>query len=260
MDRKVNLAFVRAVDGNAVESATKIINRTRTHKALYEHIIRTSARRNWVALLIESETPDFYLLRNLSGRLSTISFQLCCDGLRLAYRVHREGRTVGAYESHLNLWMTQQLRLAVNIRDVNRIDLAEPAGRLILQEYHEHQRLRPWTTPSFKQTLPHPVEQFYAGNVQHLRDFLKPDVDLAYLQTILHPGFSVDEALERLLHVLNLPYLPDDTVEIERSEPEKGIQVIEGHAILDTATWHEKKVLPKGWAIIDYNSWIETET
>jgi hypothetical protein len=263
----LNFAFVKSSNVTAIENAIILINRSRHQQVNYRRIIRTSPRRGWTALIIDSATPDHYLMRNLSGRLSTQTFEFGVNGVALYYRIHNEGRTVGAYESHLALWVAQQLRMIISTADVTRIDLAEPAGRLILQRYHEHQRTRAWTQPSAGEKIAPVIEQHYIGQASQLKSLLEPGTDLAYVQEIINPGFSAMVALDRLINILTLPYLKGEPVVVPSSEdifaPSEteetleisfsGDHVLKGVEILTPKTWSTMDQLPKAWSIISYD-------
>lgn len=265
----LNFAFVKSSNVAAIESAIVLVNRSRHQQVNYQRIMRTSPRRGWTALIIDSATPDHYLMRNLSSRLTTQTFELGVNAVALYYRLHEEGRTVGAFESHLALWVAQQLRTVISTADVTRIDLAEPAGRLILQRYHEHQRTRAWTQPSAGEKIAPAIEQHYVGQASQLKSLLESGTDLSYVQEIINPGFSAMVALDRLISVLALPYLKGEPVILPSSEdifaPSEteetleisfsGDHVLKGIETLTPKTWADVDQLPKGWSIVAQESW-----
>lgn len=270
MGLELNLAFIRTIDTPSLETALLVVNRTRHHEVPYERVILTAGRQGWSAIVIDHSLPDHYLLRNLSGRLNTTAFELNANELTFGYRLHRDGQTLGAFESHLGLWINQRLRLVINMRDVKRLDLAEPAERFVLQLYHEHQRVRPWSQPSVRQTIPSQIDQYYRGSVQHLKSLVQPSIALNYLEDVFRPGMAAQAAIERLMGVLNLPYLPGDRIEIANEDEDDLAgyndpnintmvqEVVEGYAILDPTYWRGRLLtLPKGWRMIDYRRWEE---
>jgi hypothetical protein len=252
-----NFAFIKTHDIDTVKVNIVLINRSRHHSVGYERIILTEAHHEWCALIIDSNEPDHYLIRNLSGRLNATGFEFGINGIRLFYRLHEDGRTVSAYESHLALWVTQQLRNLVNTADVMGLDLAEPAGRLVLRRYHEHQRSRAWTQPSANEKVPITVETYYQGNAADLSKLFVQGTTTSYIQEILSPGFSPETALERLVEVLNLPYLTETQPELTKSSEDSapGERIVKGYDILKPATWTESATLPTGWHIISSESW-----
>jgi hypothetical protein len=169
----------------------------------------------------------------------------------------------------LALWIAQQLRTIISTADVTRIDLAEPAGRLILQRYHEHQRTRAWTQPSASEKIAPAVEQHYLGQAIQLKPLLEPGTDLAYLQEVINPGFSAMVALDRLIGALSLPYLKGEPVIVPSSEelfmPNQteetleisfsGDQVLKGIEALEPKTWASINQMPKGWGVVSHDNW-----
>ncbi len=265
----LNFAFVKTSNATAVENAIVLVNRSRHQQVSYRRIIRTSSRRNWIGLIIDSVTPDHYLMRNLSGRLNIQAFEIGINNISLYYRLHQDGRTIAAFESHLALWIAQQLRTIISTADVTRIDLAEPAGRLILQRYHEHQRSRAWSQPSAGEKIAPAIEEHYVGKASQLKSLLEPGMDLSYVQEIINPGFSAMVALDRLINVLALPFLKGEPVIVPASEeiflPNEteetleisfsGDQVLKGKEVLQPSTWADADQLPKGWSVISQNAW-----
>ena len=89
-----NFAFVQTDDAEKLEGTIILVNRSRHHRLAYSRIIQTAPRRGWIALIIDSNSPDHYLFRNLSGRLDTTSFEFGRNGMQLYYRLHHKGRTI----------------------------------------------------------------------------------------------------------------------------------------------------------------------
>jgi hypothetical protein len=253
MNTIYNFAFVETTDSKALTDNIVYINKSRHHRIEYKRILQTAPRREWSALILDNNNPDHYLLRNLSGRLQTRAFEFGMNGVRLFYRVHKLGRTASAYESHLGLWVTQELRSLMNTGDVMGLDLAEPAGRLVLRRYHEHQRNRAWTHQNSAK-LPASIEEAYAGSIDDIQDLFAPKTSLAYIQEILAPGFSAQTALERLVEAFALPYLAGDVVEVHNAQGES-VRTIEGYDILKPSTWHEGSALPTDWLMLTHKEW-----
>ncbi len=269
-----NFAFVKTMDMTALENAISLINRSRHHPVNYSRIIQTTPRRGWIALIIDSVTPDHYLLRNISGRLNCHAFEIGINSISLYYRLHDRGRTVDAFESHLALWITQQLRLVLSTDNVMRIDLAEPAGRLVLQRYHEYRRSRAWAQPSANEKIVPSVEKYYAGQPEQLKSLLEPGTDLNYVRDLLKPGFSAREALHRIVTVLALPYFKGEPVIVDIKDhiqinedadlntddldmAFKGRRTVENLAVLESSTWPEDGPLPKGWISLGRDRWTD---
>ncbi len=274
-----NFAFVKTIDSIALRNAIILINRSRHHPVTYTRLIQTKPQRGWIALIIDNVTPDHYLLRNLSGRLETKTFELGMNGISLYYRLHENGQTVSAFESHLALWITQQLRIILNTDNIMRIDLAEPAARLVLQRYHEHRRSRTWAQPSASHKIAPAIEQHYRGQVDKLKDIFEPGTQLAYVRDIVKPGFSAETALKRLVNVLALPYFKGEPVLVESDEQLthsidaqlatvetdanelalvlKGRRVVRDLAVLQPRTWAEDSDLPTGWTVITRDKWTD---
>lgn len=263
-----NFAFVKTAEAAVLENAIILINRSRHQQVNYTRIIQTTARRGWTALILDSVLPDHYLLRNLSGRLHTDAFELGMNTITLYYRLHSSGRTTAAFESHLALWVTQQLRTILSTGNVMRIDLAEPAGRVVLQRYHEHRRSRAWAQPNNSPKLPPAVEQYYAGKANDLEGLFEPGTDLKYVQDIMKPGFSAQDALERLVAALALPYFKGDPVVVEEEDPNAGElgtvmknrRVVRNLAALQPSSWPVNSKLPEGWLTLTQDRWTEEAT
>lgn len=254
-----NFAFIQTKDTFDLEASIVLINRTRQHPVDYKRIIYTAPRRDWTALIIDSAEPDHYLLRSLSSRLQTQAFECGVNDGRLYFRLHKEGRTESAYESDVMHLVNQKLRMLFNTGDVKRLDLAEPAGRLVLRRYHEHQRSRSWTHPISIQIIPPTVEVYYDGKLEQIQHLLMPHTKLEQVQEIFQPGFSTATALERLSTALAMPYITADTVETAGLKPDDPPRIVKGYDILKPSTWPEGSHLPTGWDIILAESW-EKET
>jgi hypothetical protein len=272
-----NFALVRTADMLALEKAILYVNRSRRAPAHYTRIIQTTPRNGWIALIIDSVMPDHYLMRNLSGRLRTHAVELGINNVALYYRLHYDGQTTGAFESHLALWITQQLRLVITTGDITRIDLAEPAGRLVLKRYHEHQQSRAWSQPSANEKIPAEIEQFYIGQAIHLHDLCEPGVDLNYVQDLIKPGFSANQVLTRLAGVLSLPFIKGNPVVVDTKDTPfapntnqlKNMntdelnqqlhrqRIVQGFSTLHPTTWPPTAPLPKGWITLERRQWIE---
>lgn len=268
MNTTYHFAFVQTIDSNDLEGTIALVNRTRHHLIVYDRIIRTAPRRGWSALILDATNPDHYLLRHLSERLKTTAFSFGIQGVRLYYRLHQTGRTVSAFESHLTLWITQQLRALLSTGDVMRLDLGEPAGRLVLRRYHEHQRNRAWSNPTPQLDIPPAVEAHYQGQAADLMALFRLGTAVDDVQEALSPGFSPQAALDRLAQALDLPYLAGDRVEVNNPPATDGSQrrftahepqrVVQGYAILKPGTWPEGGNLPEGWGVVWRSSWEET--
>jgi hypothetical protein len=262
-----NLAFIKSSDVAALDENIILVNRTRQHPNSYEWIIRTAPRSSWIALINSIGTPDHYLMRNLSGRLLAIAFELYADDLALSYRLHHRGQTVAAFESHLDLQIAQRLRLVVNTGDVRRLDLAEPIDRLVLRHYHDHHRSQPWAQATAPRSVPTQLQQHYAGQASDLNELLKSGSKSDYLDDVLQPGYAVETMLERFSSLLDLPYLPGDTVEVPYTADDLSASImanddmmmqhtIKGYDILAPTTWPPDAHLPEGWSRISYQRWI----
>lgn len=266
-----NLAFVKTIDTEALTNAIIFINRMRRDNIQYKSIITTAPRNNWVAVIIHSPTPDHYLLRNISGRVHVRAFELSTNGFSLAYRVHQDGKTTGAYESHLALWITQQLRSLMGTGNVKQVDLAEPAGRLVLKRYLEYRRSWSWQSSKTNESITPDVAWYYGARAEDLKDFLQSDADSNYVKDIIKPGIAASDIFERLIEVLELPFVKGDPVIIDQSPEEKsqagdttkdnnddnlpGHKIIRGLDILQPTTWQKISTLPRGWSRITEEQW-----
>lgn len=261
-----NLAFIKSPDVAVLDEIIILVNRTRQHPISYEWVIRTAPRDSWIALVNSIGTPDHYLMRNLSGRLSVIAFELYADDLSLSYRLHHRGQTVAAFESHLDLQIAQRLHQVVNTGDVRRLDLAEPIDRLVLRHYHEHHRSQPWAQATAPRSIPVELEQYYAGRASALNELLKPGFKSDYLDDVLQPGYAIEAMLERFSSMLDLPYLPGDAVEIPYTADDLNASImanddmimqhtVTGYDILAPTTWPPDAHLPERWSRISYQHW-----
>lgn len=270
-----NLAFVKTNDLENLSNAITFINRARRYPFRYKRLIQTAPRNGWVALILFSPIPDHYLLRNVSGRCNVRAFELSTNDISMSYRLHQDGKTIAAYESHLSLWISQQLRTLLGTGDVSQIDLAEPAGRLILKRYHEYRRQWTWSATSANESVTTDIAWHYAGRAEELKDLLDKNTDIQYVQDIIKPGFSVESAFERLIEVLDLPYIKGDPVmiDVEADQPVKDNEalsklstgeltnalrsqrLIRGLETLKPATWPADAILPKGWIVLSEEQW-----
>lgn len=263
MNTLQNFAFVETTQIEDLEKAIVAINQTRHHSVLYKRVICTAPRWGWCAIILDSNDPDHYLLRNISGRLETTVFEFGINGVRLFYRLHKMGRTVSSFESHLALWVNQQLRALLSTGDVMHLDLAEPAGRLVLRRFHEYQRARAWKEPDTEQAIPVALQQSYMGKADDLKDLFVVGATVPYVQEILSPGYAPKTALDRLIGALKLPYLSGDEVTVQSSASgtvrgyteQNSMRVLKDYDILKPSTWPEGGNLPAGWLIIPRKSW-----
>lgn len=265
-----NFAFVKTIDAEALTKAIIFVNRSRHHPFNYKRITQSAPRSGWIAIVIHHPASDHYLLRNISGRLSVRTVELGTNGFSIAYRVHQNGKTTGAFESHLALWITQQLRALMATGNMAQIDLAEPAGRLILRRYHEYRRS--WSSSKANESVTPDLKRYYDPNPSDLAEFLKTGTDISYVRDVIKPGFSATEAFTRLLEVLELPYIDGAPViaELANSKPEVKVQssinaspsaetdqtrTLRGAEILAPATWNGQLLLPRGWVEITEEQW-----
>ncbi|NDJ85086.1 MAG: hypothetical protein GYB66_04305 [Chloroflexi bacterium] len=274
----INFAFVRTVDMVALKDAILLINRSRHYPVSYSRVIQTTPRSGWIALIMDSMTPDHYLMRNISGRLETTAFELGINGEALYYRYHHDGRTEAAYESNLSKWIAQQLRLVLNSGDVRRIDLSEPGGRLVLQRYHEYQRSRSWTQPASDEEIDPSIRESYRPDATSLQELIEPNADIDDVQAILESDMTAQEMLGGLIDLLALPYLKGDPVMVavgneitqpiqddmismntkDLSRSLQGHRVVNALAVLQPSTWLEGNPLPDGWLTLTQNNWAST--
>ena len=270
-----NLAFIKTIDTEALKNAIVLINRARRDTVQYKSIITTAPHQNWVGIITHSTVADHYLIRNISGRIHAKAFELHTNGFSVSYRVHQDGKTIAAYESHLALWITQQLRGLMGTGNVKQIDLAEPAGRLVLKRYLEYRRSWSWSSSKAKESITPDVAWYYGARAEDLKDFLSSQTDSNYVQDIIKPGISANDMFERLIEILELPYIKGDPLVIDEptdtsaaatttapttSKPASdenlpGQQVIRGLDILKPATWQAIETLPRGWNRITQEQW-----
>ena len=253
-----NFAFVKIDDVAQLESMTVLINQARHQLIEYERIILTKARQGWVALIIDTTIPDHYLLRNLSGRLNTTTFALGMNGHRVFYRLHKLGRTVSAYESDLLTLVKQQLNTLISTEDMRTLDLAEPAGRLVLRYYHDHQRSRAWTQqPTGQHKIPHNCEKHYQGQTEELRELFMAGVTAEEIQTILTPTTEAETTFDKMVQAFDLPYLVGDQVEIQKSSDDspQTERIIKDYDILRPSTWSEGEHVPADWIVLKKDTW-----
>lgn len=256
-----NFAFVKIDDVAKLEDMVVLINRARHQVIDYERIILTNARQGWIALIIDTTTPDHYLLRNLSGRLNTTAFAFGVNGHRIFYRLQKLGRTNSAYESDLGTLLQLHLDSLISTGDVRTLDLAEPIGRLVLRYYHEHQRSRAWTQQTSDQhKIPHNVEIFYKGQAEEIRELFVQGVSAGDMQAILNLEVDTDEAFAKMVQYLDLPYLVGDHVEMQKlsDHSPQSEQIIKDYDILRPSTWSEGDHIPTDWVVIKKEKWKQS--
>ncbi len=241
-------AFVKGQTQDSILHAIKEINRQRRPPFHYRRLILTASRRGWTALLWDDESVDFFLLRGLSKALSTETFGLSHNGMQIAYRYTSNGKPHAAFESHLQLKLTERLRRLMATQNLLELDLAEPAESLVLYRYRQLQSMNTWEQPSLQTEIPPQVMKFYQGNIQHLKPLLKPEVHLHYVAEVLTPGYSPETIMERLLNALALPYLtPSDEITYPYANDPSLKRVLAGSAIVDPKRWPESQPLPQSW-------------
>jgi hypothetical protein len=237
--------FIKCEDQVALGRAILRINLTRRQQFFYRSLVLSAPRRGWIAILLGEGGGliDHLLLRNLSGKLETLAFELRLGRFDVAYRLHREGRTVAAFESNLPYYVNHRLRMIETADDVTVLDLGEPIERFVLKRYHDLQHPNAAITLSLR--LPDALHDHYAGTPELLRPLLRYDADVAYIQRLLTPGYNPERVFEHLMELLDLPYLPqDDGLTIP--SPDGTVQKIDGLAITRPATWHDY-TLPSQW-------------
>ncbi len=233
--------FIKTDDQVALGRAILRINAARRQRLAYASLLLTAPRRKWIALLLgRSGTVDHLLMRNLSGQLSTIAFELQLDEMGFLYRLHRVGRTVSAFESNLQFHANHRLQMLESSRDVNTLDLAEPIDRFVLRRFQERQHPR---APITTREIPRDVWSYYLGDPAKLRVVLRADVDEQYIASLLAPGFNPEAAFEQLVSVLDLPYLPSDDVLVSTGQGRE--RRVDGYALTRPETWQD--ALPAGW-------------
>lgn len=250
-----NFGFIETDDDIDLMGLIILINRARHQAISYRRIIKTAARRGWIALMIDSAEPDHYLLRNLSARLKTQAFAFGLNDYGLYYRLFDNGQSLSAYESNIEAWIENQLRTLTNTGDVLAVDLAEPGGRLVLKHFHEHQRSRSWTQPVTIAHIPDAVRAFYAGHLEEIAHLFTADTAVSYMQGITAPDFDPDDGLNRLANGLNLPYTVGDIVEAPGLANDAEPRIVKGYEILRPSTWPEGSNLPDGWHVVPAENW-----
>ncbi len=236
-----SLVFIKCDDQAALGRTILQVNATRRQRLFYRSLILTAPRRGWITLLLGgSGAVDHLLMRNLSGQLVTLAFELKLGILDFVYRLHREGRTISAFESNPLLYVNHRVQMIHSTQDLDILDLAEPLDRFVLKRYHELRHSRTLVTTI---DIPADVETYYRGDAASLRSVLRSDADEAYISTILAPGFSPEAAFEHLVSALDLPYLIQDYVIIRPEDAEP--RHVTGYDITNPATWQEG--LPRGW-------------
>lgn len=272
-----NLAFVKTIDIDNLSKAITFVNRARRYPFRYKRIIQTTPRNGWIALILNSPIPDHYLLRNISGRMNIRTFEVSTNGFSMSYRLHSNGKTIAAYESHLSLWVTQQLRALMSTGDVSQIDLAEPAGRLILKRYHEYRRQWSWSASNANESVTSDITWHYAGRAEDLKELLDNGTEIQYVQDMIKPGLSVESAFARLIEVLDMPYIKGEPVVVDVDESEtaktsdsdalsklstgelanafRSQRLIRGLDVLSPTTWPNGATMPKGWIVLTEEQW-----
>lgn len=236
-----SLVFIKCDDQPALGRAVLQVNASRRQRLFYTSLILTAPRRGWIAMLLGgSGAVDHLLMRNLSGQLDTLAFELKLGILDFVYRLHRNGRTIGAFESNPLLYVNHRMQMIQSSQDLDILDLAEPLDRFVLKRYHELQHPR---TPVTTVDIPADVETYYRGDVVDLRLVLRADADESFIASVLAPGFSPEAAFGHLVAVLDLPYVNQDYVILRPEEGEP--RHINGFEITDPATWQDD--LPRGW-------------
>ncbi len=208
------MVFLQARDQAGLPEVIWDINQVRRQRLYYSSLILSAPRQGWIRLIIgESGMVDHLLMRNLSGRLSTLAFELQSGMLGFAYRVYEGGRTTGAFESNLTFYINQRLQMLSAPREAELLDLADLVERYVLKRYQEGLR-RSGSHLAGRESLPDDLQAFYAGDVKQLAPVLKPETDLAFVRRLLEPGFNPQAAFNHLLSVLALPYLGPDEVNL----------------------------------------------
>lgn len=182
------------------------ISANRRQPFAYDRVLLSAPQQGWVALQLGAGGHgDHLLLRNLSGELNTLAFELTLDMVGLSYRLHEQGRTVGAYESNLPFCISARLHQLQTPQDLARLDLAETLDRYVLQRYHE--RLH-GTALDDSDDIPDRLLEVYQGSVTALRPVLRPAVPAGYAAGLLSIGVNPEMAFWRLVDLLDLPHLP----------------------------------------------------
>lgn len=246
-------AFVKTQNMESLKTAIKDINRQPRPPFAYRRLVMTAPRRGWLALLFEADSIDFYLLRNVSKTLATETFGLSQFGVQISYRYYANGATHGAYESHLELKLAERLRRLLVTQNIKELDRHEPAESLVQYRFRQHQMTNSWELPSVQETIPPFVTKFYQGNIEHIKNLLKPDVNIHYIAEVLTPGYSPETIMERLLNALNLPYLSQaDEIIYPYADDPSLKRSLAGAMMLDPRRWHDAQPLPNGWETITF--------
>lgn len=236
------LVLVQYSDQRDLAGALLQINLTRRQRFYYQSVILTDVVDGWLALLLGEGAGlnDHLLMRNLSGTLQTVAFELRLGHFDVAYRLHSDGRTISSFESNLPYHVNQRLRLLERAKDASILDLGEPLERFVLKRYHELQHPDEVSTLSLR--IPDVIHAHYSGDATALKAFLKPGYDTGFITGLLAPGFGHEQAFEGLTEALAIPFLDTCSVTVEQDgAPLK----VEGSAAMRPATWH--RVLPNGW-------------
>ena len=236
------MLFVKTHDSAALTQAIGEINAARRQRVVYDTVVVSAPRRGWMAILPGRQAlADHLLLRNLSGRLATRTFELQLGPFGFAYRLHAQGRTLSAFESNLSFYVNQRLRQIDSAQAVELLDLAEPIERFVLRRYQEQQH----PGARIRMTLldiPEELQAYYAGDAAALRLVLRGPADQAYVKRLLSPGFNPEAAFDHLVRLLDLPYLPPDEVRVTYPTGDANVA---GYAITAPTTWNGH--LPEGW-------------
>ncbi len=234
--------FIKHTDQPSLGRAVLQINQARRQVFYYRSLVLSSPARGWIALLLGEGggLVDHLLLRNLTGRLKTIAFELQLGRYDFSYRLHQSGRTISAFESSLPYYVNHRLRMIETAKDVRMLDLAEPIERFVLKRYHDLQH--PNAAITLVLRIPDAIQEHYAGSAAALRPVLRRDAEAAYISRLLAPGHNPESSFESLVALLDLPFLPADTVlTAGGGQP----QQVSGYALTRPSTWLEE--LPEGW-------------
>jgi hypothetical protein len=242
--------YVRYGEADRITEQIGWINRMRSTLIPYDYLIQSDARQGWTAILIPEMAEDHYLMRNLSGRLNGVAFELVYRGLAFGYRIHEGGQTIDSFESNLSMAVNYRILQLRDSAHVRFLDLAEPLDRFVLQRYQGSQYTRQRDIEL--EEIPQRLIKAYAGNVMALSPFLSLGTDINYVARLLEPGYSPEVAFEWLLNVLNLPYLPSDSVELPGTDDEP-TEYVTGYALTSAQTWEQR--LPPGWRRLTSDLW-----
>lgn len=236
------LVLVQHSDQRSLGRALLQINLTRRQRFFYRSLVLSRAVEGWIAVLLGEGggLNDHLLVRNLSGTLQTMAFELRLGYSHVAYRLHRDGRTVSSFESNLPYYVNQRLRLLESAQDASILDLGEPVERFVLKRYQELQH--PETVSTLSLRIPDVIQAHYSGDAIALKPLLKPGFDTGYITGLLAPGFDPKQAFEGMLTALDLPFLCEQEIAVAQGGK---TMWIDGPALTRPATWHQ--VLPDGW-------------